>query len=239
MDRNPEATANRPTGRAAGAGPGRTERRRRTTGIRQYPFKRSLDLVTATTLILLLLPVGVVIAGLISLGGGPIFFSSTRVGTGGRPFPMYKFRTMVPDAERTLETWLAKDPLARLDYSNRYKLREDPRVTPLGRWLRQFSLDELPQLINVVRGEMSLIGPRPRLPREIADTERYNSRHFEAYYLCRPGMTGLWQVSNRSDANYHARVRLDALYVRQMSLTQDLAILARTVPVVLLGRGEY
>jgi len=215
------------------------ERRRGRAEVREYPFKRGLDILLAATLLVGLLPVAIVIAGLIGFAGEPIFFRSQRVGRGGRPFAMYKFRTMETDAERRLENYLANNPQARFDYACRYKLRSDPRVTRLGRFLRQFSLDELPQLINVLRGEMSLVGPRPRLPREIADAGRYNARHFEAYYLCRPGMTGLWQVSGRADADYHTRIRLDAIYVRQMSVLQDLAILARTIPVVLLGRGEY
>ena len=238
MDRNVEATASQPLILPTAARPGLPERRRPTTSIRQYPLKRGLDILAASALLLLLLPVGIVIAGIIGASGGPIFFRSWRMGMNGRPFPMYKFRTMVPEAERILDAWLADDPLTRLDYSQRYKLRQDPRVTRIGRFLRQFSLDELPQLLNVVRGEMSLIGPRPRLLREIADAGNYNRRHFEAYYRCRPGMTGLWQVSGRSTTDYHARIRLDALYVRQMSLAQDLGILARTIPVVLLGRGD-
>ena len=238
MDRNVEATASQPLVRSTAARPGLPERRRRTASIRQYPLKRGLDVVAASMLLLFLLPFGILIAGVIGLSGGPVFFRSSRIGMNGRPFPMYKFRTMVPDAERLLDAWLANDPRTRLDYSQRYKLRGDPRVTRIGRLLRQFSLDELPQLINVVRGEMSLIGPRPRLLREIADAGNYNRRHFEAYYLCRPGMTGLWQVSGRSNTDYHARIRLDALYVRQMSLAQDLGILARTIPVVLMGRGD-
>jgi exopolysaccharide production protein ExoY len=215
------------------------ERRRRGVDASEYPFKRGFDIVLAAAMLLFLLPLAVLIAGLIGLGGQPIFFRSHRIGRGGRRFAMYKFRTMEFDAERRLQTYLANNPQARLDYEARYKLKGDPRVTRLGRFLRQFSLDELPQLINVLKGEMSLVGPRPRLLREIADAERYNARHFEAYYLCRPGMTGLWQVSGRSDTDYHTRIRLDAIYVRQMSLLQDLAILAQTIPVVLLGRGEY
>lgn len=215
------------------------ERRGMSTTIRQYPLKRGLDLLVALALLILLLPIGIGIAGLVGLAGGPIFFRSPRMGANGHAFAMYKFRTMAPDAEHRLQAYLQQNPQAQLDYSRRYKLKQDPRVTPVGRFLRKYSLDELPQLINVLKGEMSLIGPRPRLMREIADAGRYNTRHFEAYYLSRPGMTGLWQVSGRSDTDYHARVRLDALYVRQMSFAQDLAIMARTIPVVLLGRGEY
>lgn len=215
------------------------ERRRMSKAIRQYRFKRGFDLLALLIVMIPLGLLGILIAGLVRIGGGPVFFRSVRMGASGRSFAMYKFRTMAPDAEFRLEAHLQQDPQARLDYNNRYKLKHDPRVTPMGRFLRKFSLDELPQLINVLKGDMSLVGPRPRLLREIADAERYNTRHFEAYYLSRPGMTGLWQVSARSETDYHARVRLDALYVRQMSLTQDLSILARTIPVVLLGRGEY
>jgi len=217
----------------------RADRRRPNAVPPGYAAKRGLDIAVSSALILLLLPVAMIIAGLVGLGGNPVFFRSQRVGRGGRTFAMYKFRTMKPGAEHLLAAHLAENPRARLAYSDRYKLNPDPRVTPIGSVLRMFSLDELPQLLNVLIGDMSLVGPRPRLPREIADAGRYNTRLFEAYYLCRPGMTGLWQVSSRSESSYHTRIRLDALYVRQMSIGQDLAILARTIPVVLQGRGEY
>jgi lipopolysaccharide/colanic/teichoic acid biosynthesis glycosyltransferase len=238
MDRNLNGTARQRSLESGFASPAREGRRTR-PATRDYRTKRAFDLVAATLFFLLLLPVGIVVAGLIGMSGGPIFFRSPRMGMSRRPFQMYKFCTMVPDADRRLEAHLAADPQARLDYAKRYKLKADPRVTRLGGLLRKFNLDELPQLINVFRGDMSLIGPRPRLLREIEEAGRYNTRRFEAYYLCRPGMTGLWQVSGRSETDYHARVRLDALYVRQMSPMQDLSILAKTIPVVCLGRGEY
>lgn len=209
------------------------------TTIRQYPLKRGLDLLLALALLILLLPIGIGIVGLVGLAGGPIFFRSPRMGANGHPFAMYKFRTMAPDAEHRLQAYLQQDPQAQLDYSLRYKLKQDPRVTPVGRLLRKYSLDELPQLINVLKGEMSLIGPRPRLMREIADAGRYNARHFEAYYLSRPGMTGLWQVSGRSDLSWEDTVRLDLYYVDNWSMVQDLLILARTVSAVVKGRGAY
>lgn len=239
MDRKFEVASARPSGRGDNPTPPASDQRRLRAAVRQYPFKRSFDVLASAALLLFLLPIAIIIAGLIGLGGGPIFFRSRRVGRRGRAFAMYKFRTMEADAEHKLDAYLTRDPQARLDYAKHYKLKVDPRITLPGHFLRKYSLDELPQLINVLKGDMSLIGPRPRLLREIADAERYNEHHFEAYFLCRPGMTGLWQVSGRAESDYHTRVRLDALYVRQMSFVQDMLIAMKTVPVVLMGRGEY
>jgi undecaprenyl-phosphate galactose phosphotransferase len=194
-------------------------------------LKRAFDLAAALLLLAFLAPVLALVAARIRLadgGGGAVLFAHTRVGRHGRPFACYKFRTMVPNAAEALAELLARDPEARAEWARDRKLKDDPRVTPLGRLLRRTSLDELPQLVNVVRGEMSLVGPRPVVPDEL---ERYGEA--KAYYLqVRPGLTGLWQVSGRSDLDYGRRVALDAWYARNWTLWYDLLILVRTLLVV-------
>ncbi|WP_210162840.1 sugar transferase [Kaistia adipata] len=206
---------------------------------RGYPLKRGIDVVLAAALLILMLPVGGLIALMIASGGGPVFYMAPRRGVGGRVFRMYKFRTMVPGADAVLEAQFEGDRDALARYCRCFKIERDPRVTPIGRFLRRFSLDELPQLLNVLRGEMSLVGPRPRVEREFIEEAGRGDRLFEAYYLCRPGMTGLWQVSGRSSTKYQTRLRLDADYARDISLKGDLVILALTIPVVLVGTGAY
>jgi exopolysaccharide production protein ExoY len=183
----------------------------------------------ASTALLFLMPMILFVAALVLLTmGRPVFFSQERVGFRGQRFKCMKFRSMVKDAPKALETFLAANPQARLEWAQTQKLRHDPRVTWLGRILRKSSLDELPQLFNILRGEMSCIGPRPVLPVEL---ERYG-RHSVAYKNARPGLTGLWQVSGRSNTSYEERVRLDRIYVRRWSLGFDIRILLRTVPVL-------
>jgi exopolysaccharide production protein ExoY len=167
--------------------------------------------------------------------GGPMFFVHRRVGRDGIAFPCLKFRSMATDAQGRLERLLATDAQARREWEADHKLRVDPRVTGIGDFLRRSSLDELPQLFNVVRGEMSLVGPRPVVQAEAA---KYG-RRFDSYCSVRPGITGLWQVSGRNDVCYRERVALDVLYARRKSLALDAGILLRTVPVVLLRRGSY
>ncbi|MCA9491048.1 MAG: exopolysaccharide biosynthesis polyprenyl glycosylphosphotransferase [Myxococcales bacterium] len=192
--------------------------------------KRVLDLLGAVALLVLAGPAIAVIAVVIRWqDGGPVLFVQERVGRYGRPFRMLKLRTMVPDAERRLPEVLARNEIA----GPAFKMRGDPRVTPVGRWLRRFSLDELPQLVNVLQGHMSLVGPRPPLPLEVAGWERWQWRRLSV----RPGMTGLWQVSGRADLPWDQWIRLDLDYVDRWSLWLDLALLARTIPVVLAGTG--
>jgi undecaprenyl-phosphate galactose phosphotransferase len=185
--------------------------------------------VTASLLLLFLAPLLALVAVKIRLfDGGQVIFAHTRVGRHGRLFPCYKFRTMVANSAEVLAELLAKDPVARAEWERDRKLRCDPRITPLGRLLRKTSLDELPQLINVVRGEMSLVGPRPVVPDEL---ELYGAARI--YYLqVRPGLTGLWQISGRNDLDYERRVSLDAWYVRNWTLWYDILILVRTLLVV-------
>lgn len=195
--------------------------------------KRAFDVASSSVLLVLLLPVLAFTALQVKrFDGGPVLFRQTRIGRDGREFSCLKFRTMVVDAE---------DLLAKLrraqdrENTGLFKMKDDPRVTSPGRWLRRFSLDELPQLINVLRGDMSLVGPRPPLPSEVATYQRDTLRRLHV----RPGLTGLWQVSGRSDLSWDETVRLDLYYVDNWSMMQDLSILARTVNAVLGSRGAY
>jgi undecaprenyl-phosphate galactose phosphotransferase len=197
------------------------------------PRKRALDVLLAALGLLLVLPLLLILTLLVWSDGGPAFFRQTRVGAYGAPFLCLKFRTMRVDAEAVLQAALAQDPTAAHEWEERRKLSRDPRITWLGRFLRAASLDELPQLLNVLRGDMSLVGPRPIMTDEIP---RFGA-DIVYYYQTRPGLTGLWQVSGRSDLPYAMRVELDVQYVRGYSLRGDLAILRRTVNAVLSQRG--
>ncbi|MBC2962289.1 sugar transferase [Nocardioides deserti] len=194
--------------------------------------KRLFDVVGSAGLIVAFSPLFVLAALQIKLHDrGPVLFKQTRVGQDGRQFPCLKFRTMVVDAEQRL-----KDLHAQQGYeAGLFKMKDDPRVTKPGRWLRRLSLDELPQLFNVLRGEMSLVGPRPPLPLEVARYERDTARRLRV----RPGMTGLWQVSGRSDLSWSEAVRLDLYYVDNWSMMQDLSILLKTFSAVFGSRGAY
>lgn len=206
--------------------------------LRYWParlLKRVFDLTAALVLLLVLaLPV-VYIAWRIRRDGGPAIFAHRRVGQSGHTFPCYKFRTMHVDAERQLRELLATDPAARAEWEREFKLRNDPRITPIGHFLRRTSLDELPQLFNVIRGEMSLVGPRPIIEAELA---RY-AEDVDYFLMVRPGMTGLWQVSGRNDVGYDTRVYLDTWYVKNWSLWYDIAILFKTIRVVFKREGAY
>ena len=192
-------------------------------------LKRAFDLAAAAALLAFTAPLLLLVALKVKLAdGGAVVFAHTRVGRHGRPFRCYKFRTMVPNSAEVLAELLARDPQARAEWAKDRKLKRDPRVTRLGRFLRKTSLDELPQLVNVLKGEMSLVGPRPVVPDEL---ELYGEA--KVYYLqVRPGLTGLWQVSGRSDLDYARRVALDAWYVRNWTLWYDVLILCRTLLVV-------
>jgi lipopolysaccharide/colanic/teichoic acid biosynthesis glycosyltransferase len=199
--------------------------------------KRGFDVAFALALLLVAAPMMLLLAAAIRLDGGSALYAHRRIGRGGTAFGCLKFRTMVPDADRVLAALLMRDPAALAEWQATRKLRDDPRVTRLGRVLRATSLDELPQLINVLRGEMSFVGPRPVVLSELETY--YGAAGAAAYLSVRPGITGLWQVSGRSDTSYEGRVALDIAYVRNPSLRADLRILARTVRVVLRRRGAY
>jgi len=198
--------------------------------------KRALDIVGASIGLVLLSPFFLIVALMVRADGGPAFFAHQRVGRGGKLFGCLKFRSMVIDSQARLETLLASDPTARAEWEATRKLKNDPRITPIGRFLRSTSLDELPQLINVLRGEMSLVGPRPVQEAEI---DRYYGASAAHYMAVRPGITGLWQVSGRSETSYESRVALDVSYVSRPSLLADISILLRTPVAVLSRRGAH
>ena len=200
------------------------------------PLKRALDLSVSITLGLAVLPLVALIVVLIRLGSpGPIFYGQERIGRFGRRFKAWKFRTMLPDADAVLARYLDEHPQLAAEWKANHKLRCDPRVTWIGRWLRSTSLDELPQVWNVLVGEMSLVGPRPIVAGEI---DKY-AEHYEQYVQVLPGITGLWQVSGRNNTTYEERVSLDVYYVQNWSLWLDIYILACTAKVVLLCEGAY
>jgi Undecaprenyl-phosphate galactose phosphotransferase WbaP len=200
------------------------------------PLKRAFDLVGAITLGLMSLPFILVTALAIWLSSkGPVLYRQVRIGKGNRAFTTLKFRTMYIDAGERLHDYLRKDPSLQAEWASVHKLKEDPRVTVVGRFLRRFSLDELPQLWNVLVGDMSLVGPRPIVIREI---EKYGSQ-YAAYERARPGLTGLWQVSGRNNTTYQERVNYDSFYVRNWSLRLDARIIVRTLRAVLSGAGAY
>ena len=166
---------------------------------------------------------------------GPVLFMHTRIGQHGKRFEVYKFRSMHADSDHILAAHLANDPVAAAEWKRDHKLRSDPRITALGRFLRKSSLDELPQLFNVLRGEMSIVGPRPIVEAEVA---RYG-RFFSAYCTVTPGITGVWQVSGRNDVSYRRRVAMDALYARRKCLSLDIRLMLATVPAVVNRKGSY
>jgi len=197
---------------------------------------RLLDCFGAAMALLAFLPLFVLIALLVMVTSrGPIFFGQQRIGHGGRMFTCYKFRSMVVDAEQRLQDLLASDAEAQREWLRDHKLKIDPRITAIGGFLRRSSLDELPQLFNVLRGDMSLVGPRPIV---MGETPRYG-RYLHEYASVKPGLTGLWQVSGRSNTSYRRRVAMDVAYARAKSLRLDVRILLATVPAVIGARGSY
>ncbi len=198
--------------------------------------KRISDILLTLLLAPVAVPLGLLIALAIVLDSrGPVFFSQMRIGRDRRPFRVWKFRSMAVDADRKLRTLLQQSPEHAREWALARKMRHDPRVTRVGRWLRKTSLDELPQFWNVLRGEMSMVGPRPIVAEEI---HRYGAA-FETYTQVRPGVTGLWQVSGRNDMQYSRRVELDCHYIHHRNAAMDLKILAKTAFVMLRGRGAY
>lgn len=197
--------------------------------------KRSFDLIFASLLLLTLSPVFLIIGACVRRTGKQIIFGHERIGRGGKTFNCYKFRSMVENSKEVLEDLLANDPEARKEWFTDFKLKNDPRITRCGNFLRKTSLDELPQLWNVIKGEMSLVGPRPVIDEEV---KRYGEKAV-FYYKAKPGITGLWQVSGRNDIDYESRIDLDVWYVRNWSLWNDIIILIRTLVVVLKRDGAY
>lgn len=196
------------------------------------PWKRPFDLTLGLVILALLVPVFAVIAALVKLSSaGPVMFVQTRIGKDGTPFAIYKFRSMYMDAEARRAALLATSDREGICF----KSKNDPRITPVGRWLRRLSLDELPQILNVLKGDMSLVGPRPALPSEVA---AYPARAMQRLSVL-PGITGLWQVSGRAEIGFDEMVELDIRYARNGSVWVDLIILLRTFEAVFSGRGAY
>jgi lipopolysaccharide/colanic/teichoic acid biosynthesis glycosyltransferase len=197
---------------------------------------RSLDIAIALVALIFISPLMVVVAfAIYAQDGGPALFSHRRIGLGGRHFRCLKFRSMAIDAEARLKQLLDSDPAAREEWAKDHKLRNDPRVTPLGAFLRRSSLDELPQLFNVLQGNMSLVGPRPIVDAEVM---RYGKR-FQHYCTVKPGITGLWQVSGRNDVSYRTRVAMDCLYAKAQCPRLYLWIIVVTIPAVISRKGSY
>ncbi|CCM78082.1 sugar transferase [Rhizobium mesoamericanum] len=215
--------------------PRRSAARRDISSFASDWLKCGLDVVLAVVGLILLSPmILMVMAILLFIQGRPIVIAHTRIGKGGTRFRCLKFRTMVPEGADVLLRHLAANPRARAEWNAARKLRDDPRVTPLGRFLRRSSIDEIPQLINVIRGQMSLVGPRPIVASEV---ELYGP-YFGYYTQVRPGLTGLWQVSGRSNTSYSARVELDVRYITERTTWGDLIIMLKTIPAVLQLRGS-
>lgn len=198
-------------------------------------IKRTFDVVAASVLLVIFLPLLVLISlSVWRSSPGPVFYSQPRVGRHGRPFRFYKFRSMVTNSDEFLISFLESNPVAKSRWDEFQKLEDDPRITPFGRFIRRSSLDELPQLWNVLKGDMSLVGPRPCM----VDQRMLYGRRWAAYCAVRPGMTGLWQVSGRNRLTYEQRVALDVDYVQKWSPWLDFKILFRTFRVVLTGDGS-
>ena len=210
---------------------------RNNLAIWQNRFIKSVFEIIISFVALFFVLIAVVVIGILIYFDSPgaILFSHTRIGHHGRLFLCYKFRTMVPNAEEKLAEYLNKNPDARKQWEQEFKLKDDPRITRIGRFLRKTSLDELPQFFNVLRGEMSLVGPRPIVKEEIPKYGEY----INDYYAVRPGITGIWQISGRNDIDYPERVRMDSWYIRNWSLWLDIMILVKTVKVVFDRKGAY
>jgi len=196
--------------------------------------KRAFDVVCASLVLVFIAPLLLVLMIAVRVqDGGPAFYGHRRIGLGGRPFACLKFRTMVTNSDEVLGKLLASNPAVAREWAANRKLAADPRITPIGKFLRRSSLDELPQIFNVLRGEMSLVGPRPVVREELA---RYDLAKVQ-YLQARPGITGLWQVSGRSNTTYGRRVELDKTYVLRWSFAKDLLIVLRTVPALATRSG--
>lgn len=194
-------------------------------------FKRGMDTLLVLLAAPFVIPVVLLAALIVALDGGSPFYSQLRVGKDGRVFRMWKLRSMVPDADKKLEAHLERNPAARIEWNVTQKLKNDPRITRFGCFLRKTSMDELPQLLNVLKGDMALVGPRPMM----VDQRSLYPGH--SYERLRPGITGLWQISDRNECEFRDRARFDDAYDRDVSFSTDLSILSRTVSVVLRGTG--
>lgn len=207
----------------------------RTSVLFEHRLSRMLDVAVAMAALIFFAPLMLIITAAIWSSGGPVLFRHQRVGRNGRLFSCLKFRTMHVHADDILADLLERDPVARAEWLRDHKLRRDPRVGRVGAFLRKTSLDELPQVFNVLGGTMGIVGPRPIVP---AEADRYR-RYFDLYCQVRPGITGLWQISGRNTTTYRRRVACDVAYIRTKSPVRDMQIIFRTVPAVVLRRGAY
>lgn len=206
----------------------------RATMLLARAMKRGLDIAGSLGALVAFSPVFAVTALLIKLeDGGPVFFRQNRVGAGGRLFGMWKFRSMVVNADRIKDQLLGENQHGQSGVT--FKMKNDPRITKVGKWIRKLSIDEFPQFYNVLRGDMSLVGPRPPLPREVAE---YKASHLRRLRV-KPGITCLWQIGGRSEIDFDGQVRLDLQYIRSSSVIFDIVILLKTLPAVIFGKGAY
>jgi exopolysaccharide production protein ExoY len=205
--------------------------------VKHMPLKRSFDIFFSTLVLTLLSPLFFLIAIAVKLSSkGPIFYGHLRVGRGGKKFRCFKFRSMYMDADHRLKEILANDPALRHEWETTHKLKNDPRVTPIGAFLRKTSMDELPQFWNVLRGDLSVVGPRPVVELEII---KFLGPKASKILSIRPGLTCFWQVSGRTDTTYDHRVALDEKYVDNRSLAVDIKLIAKTIPAIFSSRGAY
>lgn len=200
-------------------------------------IKRMVDIIGAIVGIVMLVPItiGIFIAKILERDKGPIFYTQERVGKNGKRFKMYKYRSMVIGADEILEKYLAENEEAREEYKMNKKLKDDPRITKIGKFIRKTSIDEFPQFINVLKGQMSIVGPRPYLPREIDDMG-------ENYYIiikCKPGVTGFWQIHGRNNVTFNDRIKLDLEYISKKSVKLDIKIMINTIMKVILKEGAH
>lgn len=205
--------------------------------IRHIPLKRIFDIAFSFSMMIIGLPFFFLLAILVRFSSkGPIFYAQQRVGRGGRLFSCYKFRTMYPDADLRLQRLLQENSALKLEWERAYKLKKDPRVTPIGRFLRKTSLDELPQFWNVLKGDLSIVGPRPVTKEEV---DQYIAPRHQDFLMIRPGLTGPWQVSGRSNLSYAERIEMDLSYVESRTFLGDLWLILKTIPAVFTSRGAY
>jgi len=203
-------------------------------------WKRPFDIIFASIILILTFPLLLIIGFLIKVTDkGPILFKQTRPGLNGKPFTIYKFRTMYLNNEKILHEYLNKNPKAKEEWEKYRKLKTyDPRVTPIGKFLRKFSLDELPQFFNVLKGDMSVVGPRPYIEKEF-DEYKVPKELKEKILSVKPGITGLWQVEKRNEATFEERIKLDLKYIENISFFQDMQIIIKTILVMLTRKGAY
>ena len=203
-------------------------------------LKGAFDILFSTTALILGIPFFVVIAMLVKFSSpGPIFYCSLRIGRKGRLFKFWKFRSMYCDADQRLEVVLNSDPTLRMEWQQYFKLKTDPRLTRIGRFLRKTSLDEIPQFWNVLMRDLSIVGPRPYLPREADVIRKILNKEMEKMFSVRPGLTGIWQTSGRNILTFEQRVKLDLGYIDQRSFLFDMRLIAKTIPTLLFPKGAF